>query len=125
MTLRGAATFAIVTGLLLAGWWLRGTYEDAKDKAELQAQLEAERKYEARESKVAKLVEDRLASLKANETVIERERLKLVDRPVYRNDCIDDDGLRLIERMARGGGAEKPVVEVPGGSAGADRKDGK
>ncbi len=39
---------------------------------------------------------------------ITREVPKIIDRPVYRNVCVDDAGLRLIERAveaANGGGA--------------------
>lgn len=125
MTLRTYLTVAAVVILMATGWWLRGIYEDSKDLAALEAQQAAEEKYEARESKVAKLVEERLAELKANERVIEREKLKLVERPVYRSDCVDADGLHLLGRMARGGDAEKPSGEVPGGAAGADGKDGR
>lgn len=49
---------------------------------------------------------------------ITREVPKIVDRPVYRNVCVDADGVRLIERAvdaANGRGA------ASGGTAGAAR----
>ena len=68
----------------------------------------------AEEGRVAQVVEERLADLRANERTIEREKIKLVDRPVYSNECLDADGVRLIER-ARTGGTDpaKPADEVP------------
>lgn len=125
MSIRAIAASVGILFLMFVGWWCRGIYEDAKDASELRARLEAEQKFDARESKVAGLVEKRLAELKANETVIEREKLKLVERPVYRSDCIDADGLRLIGRIASGSNAEKPAGEVSDGAPAAAGKDGR
>lgn len=125
MTLSGYLKIGAVLLLIGVGWGLRGLVEDSKDLASLEARQEQEQKFEARESKVATLVEERLATLKANEKVIEREKIKLVDRPIYRVDCVDSDGLGLLGRMARGGDAAKPAGDVPNGTAGADRNNGR
>jgi hypothetical protein len=58
--------------------------------------------YRQEEAKAAAVLEQKLKELRANEKVIERERIKLVDRPVYSNECIDSDGLQLIERARKG-----------------------
>lgn len=47
-------------------------------------------------------METKLAELKANERIIEREKLKIVDRPVYRNVCLDSDGVRIANQAKNG-----------------------
>jgi hypothetical protein len=45
---------------------------------------------------------------------------KIVDRPVYRNVCLDDDGLRVINDALRGEAASdtsQPDAAVPGADA--------
>ena len=106
------AGIAIVAALLVfAGWYCRGLLEDSKDLAELQGAQAAIEASMARESSIAGALETRLADLKANERVIEREKIKVVDRPVYRADCLDADGLRLVN--AAKDGAAKPAAAVP------------
>lgn len=97
--------------LVFAGWYFRGLLEDSRDLAELQGAQAAIEASMARESSIASALETRLADLKANERVIEREKIKVVDRPVYRADCLDADGVRLVN--AAKDGAAKPVAAVP------------
>lgn len=99
----------------LAGWQINGwrlAAERAAAEEARQAMIDAFREEEA---KIAAVFEKRLKELRANEKVIERERLKLVDRPVYTNECLDDDGVQLVER-ARAGKTDtsKSTGEVSG-----------
>lgn len=59
-----------------------------------------------KESEVARQVEIKLQELRANETIIERHINTIVERPVYRNNCIDDDGLLLINTILQSNAAE-------------------
>lgn len=88
---------------MASGWTVRGWYE-AKQIAE------ARQAVERHDSKVAAALEAKLSELKANERIIEREKLKIVDRPVYRNVCLDPDGVRIAN--ASKNGAAKPAGEV-------------
>ena len=88
---------------MASGWTVRGWYE-AKQIAE------ARQAVERHDSKVAAALEARMAELKANERIIEREKLKIIDRPVYRNVCLDADGVRIAN--AAKNGAAKPAGEV-------------
>ena len=63
--------------------------------------------------KVAQQLEDKLSQMRANEKVIERETQTIVQRPIYRSVCLDDDGLRLLESARTGGGAGKPDAALP------------
>lgn len=116
---------AAIVALILVGWFVRGWYEHLKDMLSHAAQQVAEDDFKAHESKIAQLVEKRLAELKANERVIEHETTRIIERPVYRNDCVDDDGLQLLRRMAHGADPGKPAGEVPAAPSGSGRKDGR
>ena len=89
--------------LIASGWTVRGWYE-AKQIAE------AHQAVERHDSKVAAALETRLSELKANERIIEREKLKIVDRHGYRNVCLDADGVRLAN--AAKNGTAKSASEV-------------
>lgn len=106
---------AVLLVAFLAGWKVNGwrlAAEQAGIEEVRQAMIDA---YRQEEAKAAAVLEQKLKELRANEKVIERERIKLVDRPVYSNECLDADGLQLIER-ARTGKSDtgKPSGEVSG-----------
>lgn len=69
--------------------------EDSKELASAKAVAEAQ-------YKIGKQLEATLSTLKANEKVIEREKIKVVERPVYRNVCLDADGVQLINQSKNG-----------------------
>lgn len=111
--IKTALAIGAVLGFILLGWVLRGWYSD---HLQLARQAGADAAVQAainHSSVVAATVERQLARLKANQTVIEREKIKLVDRPVYRNVCIDADGLRLLSALAGGYIPAKPAGKVP------------
>lgn len=81
-----------------AGWTARGYVADSR---ELAARKQADsNKVDAAESVSAAASQHSANEAKLNkdkETVyVEVE--KIIERPVYRNVCIDDDGLRQLER---------------------------
>ncbi len=41
---------------------------------------------------------------------IVRESVRIVDRPVYRNQCIDGDGVRLLDRAADNANGDDPAA---------------
>lgn len=53
---------------------------------------------------------------------IYHESQKVIERPVYRNVCIDADGVRLLDRaadIANGAGITEPAGAAPGPAQGA------
>lgn len=105
------AVVALIAAIAAGGWVGRGWYEDSRDLAEergAQAAIDAAME---RESKVAEKVEDRLADLKANERIIDRGVIREIQNPVYRNVCVPESGLRLLNAAARG----EPVPAEPAG----------
>lgn len=62
---------------------------------------------------IAKAWEIRLSELRSNETTIIREREKIVDRPVYRNICLDPSGVQLANDSKNGRISSKPDAAMP------------
>ena len=85
--------------LVASGWWVRGWYEDSKQLASNKTVAEVQQA-------ISKQLEEKLATLKANERVIEREKIKIIDKPVYKNVCLDAEAVSLINK------SKQPVEEV-------------
>lgn len=96
-----AVVLALVTTFTL-GWKTKGWHDDSLALAENAQVDKVMQQFHQHESVVASTLEDKLSQLKANEKVIEHESVKIVDRPVYNNICLDPDGLLLLNK-ARGG----------------------
>ena len=96
----GALVVILVSFIL--GWQVKGAFVAKRDLAILEAKQEFIKAYKEAEAKHATAFETKLQELKTNEKIIERERVKIVGRPVYSNECLDDDGLQLIERARTG-----------------------
>jgi uncharacterized protein YdeI (YjbR/CyaY-like superfamily) len=86
--------FIAVTLSFTAGW----TVHDWKVGSEKVAVKKTE-------AVISKLLEDKLKDLKANERVIRHEVEKIIERPVYLNDCLDADGVLLVN-MSKSGTTE-------------------
>jgi len=109
-----AAFYAVaVSALIGLGWWTRGLVEDRQDLAELRAVNAAIESAMNRESAIAGALEKRLSELQANQTVIEREKIKIVDRPVYHSACLDADGVLLVNRSKSAADPAKPADRLP------------
>jgi len=115
----------LAIGVLLAliGTFFYGQHV-GKQRCEAAYAKAAEADRKKRETQIAAAQEQDTAGAVANvqrETVVReitREVPKIIDRPVYRNVCVDADGVRLIDRAvdaANGRGAPG------GGTAGAAR----
>lgn len=92
----------IIIGSFSTGWAVKGAFVAKEQLAILEAKNELINDFRAVESNVAATLESKLSQLKANERVINNEVIKIVNRDVYHNECIDADGLRLIEAARTG-----------------------
>jgi hypothetical protein len=109
-----AAIAALVGGLVYAGWTVRGWKDKSDEAREVKAIERAIEVFRKHEEGVARLLEEKLSKLRANQKIVEIRRESIVDRPVYRNICLDDDGLRLIEAARTGQApASQPAAQVP------------
>lgn len=91
----------IVAMLVSSGWYLRVLYDNKQELAYERSANEVATQLLDKESKVAKAVEDKLATFKVTERVIENERIKVVESnpTIYNVDCIDDAGLQYIKKI--------------------------
>lgn len=106
---------AVLIIAFAAGWKVNGWRLAAEKSAAEEARQAMIDAFKEEEAKSAAVLEKRLKELRANEKVIERERIKLVDRPVYSNECLDSDGVQLVERARTGKtNPSKPAGKVPG-----------
>jgi hypothetical protein len=83
-----AVGVALVVGFG-SGWQVHGWKIDSENAAIKQAAAQVEQA-------VAATLEKKLSQLKANQTVVRHETEKVIERPIYNNVCIDDDGVRII-----------------------------
>lgn len=115
----GAAAVAIGFG---SGWQVRDWKADADDLARVQG----ERKDAFRRAEIvdqaATAHEGTKAAAAARERIVIKEVERVVEKPVYRSVCLDDDGLRILaaDIDARHPGGEPPPA-LPG-FAEADRE---
>lgn len=103
---------ALAAGIFFAGWKAN---QYRNDSMELAAMIGAQKVADAereRESRVSKVLEDKLAVLDERQWVVFRDRTKVVEKPVYRNQCLDDDGVQLIN-AAKGGTAGQYTGGMP------------
>lgn len=98
----GGLALSIAAGL---GGYFHGL--DTGRRRERQAQQKAvDAAMEARDRLRGQIEEAALAHLQADQgrenvqREIVRENTKIVERPVYRTQCIDDDGVRQLDRAA-------------------------
>lgn len=111
--IRIVAVLVIFAAGLGVGWRVKAAFVAERDLAIKEASEKFQTDYRDSESKQARILEDTLKRLKANERVIEREKEKIVDRPVYKSECLDADGLQLVDRTRRSGAnPAKPADQV-------------
>lgn len=96
----------LLIGSFYSGWKLNGWYNDSKDLAVIEQTAKLQEEFKTHEKNIATTLENKLKQFKANERVINNEKLKIIDRPIYNNTCLDTDGVALINK-SRGGGNEK------------------
>lgn len=96
------AAAIVIIGSFSTGWAVKGAFVAKEQLAILEAKNELINEFRAVEGSIASTLETKLADLKANERVINNEIVKIVNRDVYRNDCLDADGLRYIEAARTG-----------------------
>lgn len=104
---------ALAALLVLGAWWYSGhtaveAYKSQQEIAQAKATKLQQDKYDELAGKYETLRDTRATNAK---TII-REIEKVVDRPIYRNICIDDAGLSLANAALAGKGASSTDAKV-------------
>lgn len=109
--LAGAVALALAFG---AGWQTRAWKAGADDAAQVRADASTARKQAANGDVAATRHEATRATLQRQDAVLVKEIERVVEKPVYRTECIDADGLRIIA-AALSGAADpgEPAPAVP------------
>lgn len=114
----GIAFFLAVIGAFFYGSSI------GKAKCEVAHARQAEKDRAAREKEIAAAQAQEADAAEADvqrETIVRevyREIPKIIDRPVYRSDCADADGLRLIDRAISAANGRGEARSGPSGDAG-------
>lgn len=120
--LRIAAGVLVVVAAASTGWLARGWFEDSQRLNEERAAQLVSDAAMAREADIAGVVEDRLAELNANERVIDRGIIREIQQPIYRNVCLGDNAVRLLNDAAAGRPPDpaEPQTQMPDNAATAE-----
>ena len=94
---------AVILASFASGWQVHSWKNDSENAAAIEAVQKTEKA-------VSATLEEKLATLRANERIIEREKIKIINRDVYHNVCLDADGLSIINASKRR--AAKPTDAV-------------
>lgn len=118
-----SAALPALAGLLLGAWcaWtVQGWRMDATLADIERKQQEAKDAQAGQADQASSDHAEHAEAIRTEVRTIIQEVPRVVEKPVYRNVCVDDAGLRLIGRAVRGaGGASEPAPAVPA-VAGAD-----
>ena len=119
------AICAAVIALGLAfgtGWWLRGLQVKAAMVKQTQAQAKADVQQAQRTSEAVQTHAEAKVKTEIRYVTTVKEVEKLVERPVYLERCMDDDGLRVLNAQILGTDTPGPGPALPeaGHPAGRD-----
>ena len=98
------AAAAIASVSFYSGWRMKAAFVAEAELAEISAEKKITEEFKKFENSISDKLETRMQELKANERVIEREKIKVVENNpvVYNVECLDAAGLQLIERARTG-----------------------
>lgn len=99
-----------------AGWQVRAWKAGADDAAQVRTDARTALARAERGDGAARGHEGTRAQLQRQDAVLVREIERVVEKPVYRTECIDADGLRIIAAALSGAadpGQPAPAVPDP------------
>ncbi len=96
-----------------AGWWLRGLQVKAATVDQTKAQAQADVKQAQRTSEAVQTHAEAKVKTEIRYVTTVKEVEKLVERPVYLERCMDDDGLRVLNAQILGTNPPGPGPALP------------
>lgn len=110
------AAVLVSAGLAFSGGWMvRGWKAGADDVAQVRADARTALVRAEKGDRAAVSHEGIKAKLQRQDAVLVREIERVVEKPVYRTECIDADGLRIIAAALAGSAPDpgQPAPAVP------------
>ena len=106
------------------GWWLRGLQVKAATVDQTKAQAQADVKQAQRTSEAVQTHAEAKVKTEIRYVTTVKEVENLVERPVYLERCMDDDGLRVLNAQILGTNPPGPGPALPeaGHAAGHNRR---
>lgn len=95
---------AFVVGLAVASgsaWQVQSLRFEAKEKQRLESEAEILRNNEKRTTIAAEGLEKDKREIEIRYRTITKTVTKFIDRPVYKNTCLDQDGIAAINGVAK------------------------
>ena len=122
LKLKLAAIGAALVLAFGAGWWLRGLQVKAATVDQVQSQAQADVQQAQRTSEAVQTHAEAKVKTEIRYVTVTREVEKLVERPVYLERCLDDDGLRALNAQITGANTQDtgPALPNSGDAAGHD-----
>ena len=84
-----------------SAWQVQSLRFEAKEKQRLESEAEIRRMNEKRTSLVAEGLEKDKREIEIRYWTITKTVTKFIDRPVYKNICLDQDGIDAINGVAK------------------------
>lgn len=113
LKLKLAAIGAALVLAFGAGWRLRGLQVKAATVDQVQSQAQADVQQAQRTSEAVQAHAQAKTETEIRYVTVTREVEKLVERPVYLERCLDDDGLRALNAQILGTDAPGPGPALP------------
>ena len=106
------AATAIVAGALAfgGGWQVQAWRWDAADKQRIEQEAKERQKQLDRAHVASTTFEDKRTTNETRYRTVTVTLEKIVDRPVYRDACFDDDGLHAVNHLIQGTAAGRPDI---------------
>lgn len=122
MAAKALVAAALAAIFFSTGWWLRGVQTKAATVDQVQVQAKADVRQAERTSEAVQQHAQVKTETEIRYVTVTREVEKLVERPVYLERCMDDDGLRVLNGQILGTNSPGPGPALPeaGHPAGRD-----
>lgn len=112
----------LAAGLALGAagaWKVQGWRHDAAEKSRIEQEARAMLRRQENAIEASVKFQASQASADAREAEVVKEVIRVVTKPVYREQCLDDDGMRILAadiqaaNARRGLGAAMPASSAP------------
>jgi hypothetical protein len=115
--IRLAVLLAVLAAGSAAGWKTRAWKADADDRERIERQAKTEHVQREKVDAASSAFETSRAAEDVRERTVIKEVQRVVEKPVYRERCLDDDGLRILAADVDAANARRqPAPTVPAAS---------